>query len=373
MNNNFEIDSIDWRNQLVNFDDIVYLATSQAGPCLTSFLNAFQRYQVDRSEGVPAKNFYDDVTQDVKQASGRLINLSEDCIAIGSSVAQCSDLILRALNLRQEENIVVDSHEYASFVLSSFKLFGSTSNVRICSGARRVEFEKEIANHVDSNTRAIFVSHVSFYDGLKLNIEWLRSLIPNTDTKIVVDASQSLGCDHIDARQIDVLISCCHKWLLGPHGLAILAWNRERWPDLEPHAVSQHSVASFDFPITGEYTLKSDAERLEVGTLPYQNLYLLRESLRLIEGIGINSISLHNQNLRRKLIQGLAEKNIELVSPQDEARQGGNVCFRTPNIKATVRRLLDKKIHVVGGLHRIRVSPHVFNSVTDIDVLVDEL
>jgi selenocysteine lyase/cysteine desulfurase len=188
--------------------------------------------------------------------------------------------------------------------------------------------------------------------------------------KLIVDVSQSLGVVPVDMQTIDFAIGSCHKWLLGPHGLAVLAWNKTRSPDAEPSVASQHSVSDYDFPLTGRFTLKADARRFELGTEAYPAHYQLNRALAFLEQFSSAAIEQHVEGLTDQLVGELDKISLHVVTPSSWAQRGGNICFLTNDADRLQRSLASHRIQVIGGSGRVRISPHVFNEAGDIDRLL---
>lgn len=344
----------------------VYLATAQASPPLRCLADAFTEYLSDRGRGVPAKECYDEQTNLSKIRLAALLNCSPDEIALTANVSQGLDLISRSIGLRRGDNVVMDELDYPSLCFPWLQLEREGVEIRIVSTAKDGQGVEVLKEAVNFRTRAVCVSHVSFLTGYRYDLRELSDAL-SEGCKIIVDVSQSLGAVPVDMSIIDFAIGSCHKWLLGPHGLAVLAWNKSRTPEAEPRVASQHSVSTYDFPLTGRFQLKPDARRFELGTESYSAHYQLSRALAFLSHFPPLAVERHVELLTNRLIKGLAEAGLKVVTPNSWNQRGGNVCFLSENAERLQADLSSQRIQVIGGQGRVRVSPHLFNDVEDID------
>ena len=228
---------------------------------------------------------------------------------------------------------------------------------------------------IDSDTRMVFVSHVSYRTGRRLDIDALAKQIRDrSDACIAVDASQSLGVIPVAAQSVDFVVATAFKWLLGAHGVAILGWNRQNHPSLRPSAIGWHSVDDMDACIvsgSSGIAFKHSAERFELGNPPYQPIFSLSSSLGLLQEFDPLAITSHPLALSAKLIAGLQSLQAPVLTPHRCDERAGIVAWEDPQCASTAQRLRAMGIQVTGGAGRIRASMHLYNGASDIDALLD--
>lgn len=97
-----------------------------------------------------------------------------------------------------------------------------------------------------------------------------------------------------------------------------------------------------------------------------------RESLRLLNAVGIEVIEAHNLGLAQRFRAGLEELAIETPS-FSEAERSPVVALTLPDAETTIARL--NAAGVVGALRAdgIRLSFHVFNNESDVDRALEAL
>ena len=178
-----------------------------------------------------------------------------------------------------------------------------------------------------------------------------------------------MGVVPVDGRQADFIVCSGYKWLLGTQ-TGIFAWNRKRWPTFAPRGIGWRSASS---QRDGCFEPRADANRAQVGNSNHLDVYLLRESLRYIQQIGVNEIHQHVLRLGDRLMDSLATLGVEIITPTARDERAGNICFVHPDPGGVVDRAASKNIFIWGDVNRIRVSIHLFNDEEDIDTLVEFL
>jgi selenocysteine lyase/cysteine desulfurase len=165
-----------------------------------------------------------------------------------------------------------------------------------------------------------------------------------------------------------VATSC--KWLLGPHGLGVLFWNRERLPDVVPASIGWYSVVDdLQFP----YDLKPDADRFELGGPNLLSIYALLEGVNLLLSTRIERIEAHVIELGTRLIEGLRPLDLQLITPDNAGLRAGIVAWLDASPSTTAEALAEAGILVTGSSGRIRAGIHLYNDASDVDRLVDAM
>jgi len=219
------------------------------------------------------------------------------------------------------------------------------------------------------------VSWVQFSTGYRADLSRLSTACRANGTFLVVDAIQGVGQLPLDVRQtpVDVLACGGQKWLLSPWGAAFVYVRRELISTLEPVMVGWNAFqGTDDHSRLTEYdlTFKPDARRYEVGSLPFQDFIGMVESLEMILELGVERIAARNRCLRTPLLEAESRGEIEISSPLDPEHDSSIVCVNPEHVAETFLQL--KKNNVVCALRegRIRLSPHWYNTVEEVEKVV---
>jgi cysteine desulfurase / selenocysteine lyase len=129
-----------------------------------------------------------------------------------------------------------------------------------------------------------------------------------------------------------------------------------------------------DFSRLTQYndTLRGDARRFELITLPYQDFAGMNASLGLLLGLGIPRIQRHLRTLHQPVVAWAERSGARVVSPSGE-RGSGILCVAPPNVGEAFRAL--KAAHVVCSLREgsIRISPHAYTTRDELEQVVEVL
>jgi cysteine desulfurase/selenocysteine lyase len=229
----------------------------------------------------------------------------------------------------------------------------------------------------DPRVRVLSVSLVQFSNGYTVDLAQLSAAARASGTYLVVDAIQGVGQIPIDLRQtpVDVLACGAQKWLLSPWGSGFVYVRRELIGELRPPVTGWMAFeGTDDFTRLTQYndTLRGDARRFELITLPYQDFAGMNASLRLLLDLGIPHIQEHVRALHAPVLAWAAGTGARIVSPEGK-RGSGIVCIAPSNVGEAFRSL--KAAHVVASLREgaIRLSPHAYNTPDEMERVVEIL
>ncbi len=224
---------------------------------------------------------------------------------------------------------------------------------------------------------AVFaLSAVQFATGWRADLERFGALARERGVLFVVDAIQQLGAVPLDVRTagIDVLSSGGQKWLCGPWGSGFAYVRAELIPRLEPLFPGWLSfTSSLDFTRLLEYgrELLPDARRYEMATVASQDAIGLALSLELLLEVGVDAAWAHIQAVQRPLLEWIEQRgDVMLVSDVAAGRRSGILCFRPPRAEQVFADLGEAGVHCALREGAIRLSPHFYNTVQEMERVV---
>jgi cysteine desulfurase/selenocysteine lyase len=225
----------------------------------------------------------------------------------------------------------------------------------------------------DPRVKCVALSWVSFWTGYRIDAAAIGTACRARDVYFALDAIQGLGACEYDVRTMPVDILACgaQKWLCSPWGSAFAYMRRELIAKLEPPAagwLSQASAGDFAKFLDYDPAWRSDAQRFEVGSLPIQDFVGMNSTLELLHEIGVEAIERHVLAVTRPLLEWAASRrDVELLTPSDDARRAGIVAFKTPDVAADSARL--RAAGVVHSVREqaIRLAPHFHSDAADVE------
>ena len=339
-------------------------------PLLKRHRDAFEEYAKDKSQGYSGYWKHWVVNEEVRTLIANMLHLATDDISLLGCASEGISQVVSSIDWKPGENAVTADLEYASgrFSFSQLEKFGVEPRV-VESHGSYINTGK-ILESCDEKTRLVYLSQVNYNTGQHIDIAHLSAKLADRGIPLLNDASHAMGVVPVDGRDADFVVCCGYKWLLGTQ-TGIFAWNRQRWSKFEPNSVGWRSAKSHKDP--GEFVPREDANRAQVGNSNHLDVYLLRESLKYIQEIGVKTIRQHVLQLGDKLIDALETLGVEIISPISHNERAGNICFTHHDPKGLVDQAARDNIFIWGDCGRIRVSIHLFNDDDDIDTLVDFL
>lgn len=236
-------------------------------------------------------------------------------------------------------------------------------------------------------TRLVAVTHASNVLGTVQPVETIGRLVRGRDALFLVDAAQTAGVVPLDVQAacIDLLAFPGHKSLLGPTGTGALyvgpRAHLRPWREGGTGGDSSTPTQPKELPYY-----------LEGGTPNVLGIAGLLAGLNFVEERGVDAVRRHEVELCDRLRAALGElPGFQVFGHDDPARRVGTVSFRCEVLPAgDLGAILDQSfdIAVRPGLHcspyihkslgsypdgLVRVSPGPFNTVADIDRLIEAL
>lgn len=164
----------------------------------------------------------------------------------------------------------------------------------------------KIEEFINSNTKAIILSHASNVTGSIQPLKSIGELCKKHNIFFIIDSAQSAGSIKVDFKELnaDAIAFTGHKSLLGPQGIGGFLitdkLNHICRPFMSGGTGSlSHSLIQPDFL----------PDKFECGTLNMPGIIGLSEAINYINSIGLSTISEHNKFLRNKLYDGLMNIN----------------------------------------------------------------
>jgi selenocysteine lyase/cysteine desulfurase len=311
-----------------------------------------------------------------RELLAELLGARPDQVAFMRNTSDALSTVANGLEWKRGDNIVTFSREFPSNIYPWLRVrdeFGV--EVRLCEERNgRIDLD-EFAGLVDQRTRVIAISHVQFASGFRADLERLGQLARQRDALLVADVIQSLGGLplNVEAELVDVAAGAGHKWLLTPEGVGYLFLSDRALERIKPTLVGWMSVPNPDDYLNFDQGWNRGALAWETGTTQAALIHGLKASLDLLTEYGAERIARHLEELTDYLCDRVREKPYEIVSSRAAGEKSQIVCIRHMqglSAMALYAKLKQENIITAPRGDRLRIAPHLYNSLSDIDRLL---
>jgi selenocysteine lyase/cysteine desulfurase len=308
---------------------------------------------------------------------GRFIGAAGDEIAFLRNTGDGANVVARGVDWREGDEIVISDNEFGANALPWLALREFGVAVRFIETPRERMTAEVLAREMTPRTRVVAVSWVSFGDGYRHDLAALADVAHAGGAVLAVDAIQGLGAFPIDVKRcgIDALYAGGAKWLLSLPGVSLLYVDRAFQDRLTVRWRGWRDVADiWDF-LDYDQPLAPDASRYEGGTPNFIGIVGLAASMDVLDDAGVPHIAEHVLELTDHLVERLRSNGAEIQSERSPYVSSGIVAFRIPGKDSVElgRRLGEAKIVTTYRPAGIRIAPHGYNTVAEIDQTVEAM
>jgi selenocysteine lyase/cysteine desulfurase len=362
----------------------VYLNHAADGPLPSPVVRTLNTYIEDTSNfGNLHLARWEEHLRGAHRRMANMIHVRSDQIAMTASTGDGLMMIAGGLHWQPGDMIISAECEFPSNVYPWLNLQEQGVQVHLVKMRENRVSVEDVLSSITQRTRLVSMSLVEFSTGYRNDIATITRYCHERGIISGIDAAQALGALDIDAQAlgVDYLAAASHKWLLGPHTTGILYVSDELQAQLQTKRKGWFSVQEpYDF-FNYEQSLKPGMARFEHSTpngLPILGLDAALGIFECIDG-GMEAVEGRILGLTKHAIEGLEHLGFKVVSPQGEGERSGIVCFKLhPERKdlspqQLVDELASRNIHVAARGEVMRISPHFYNTIEEIDVLLNAL
>jgi len=358
----------DYRNDFPVTQDLIYLNHAAVAPLSRPAADAMKWLAEDCWRN--GSFHYDqwlETYAGVRKAAARLVNASEEEIAIMKNTSEGIATIALGIDWKPGDTIVAFQEEFPSNQYPWRRLESRGVKIRWLSVMDPLEKIDEAAR----GARLVAVSFVQYLTGYRADLAAIGRICKDRGAIFFVDAIQGLGVFPIDVRSmhIDALAADGHKWLCGPEGCAVLYVSKQLQPQVDAVEFGWMNVSSAGDYGARDMTLRADAARYECGTLNTIGCYGLRAAIEMILEIGTERIGRAVQALGDQIDSSVRRKGYEVACDRNAATSAGIVSFRKSGTDpaALVANLQQNKVVAANRAGWVRMSPHFYLTREEID------
>lgn len=354
--------------------DKAYLNTAAEGIPPRTVLQALAQYGEDKLLGMDGRVRHEREWHATRQQVAQAFGLTPDEIGICSCSSEAFNLAALALQLGSGDEVIVNDLDFPagttpwlqSNCAAKVKLWQSRD------GALRTE---DLVALLSPRTRLVSTSLVSFYNGYRIPLnEVTQAVHHHSPGLIALDVTQALGRITLDLRDVDLIVSSTHKWILASHGGGLVGVPRARAEAWTVPAGGWFNVQNaFEADRFERVVTRPGAASFCVGMPNYPAIYAIRAALEYMHNVTVAAIEAHANPLVHACLQEIKQLPVELLTPANSATLAGIIAFRHPRAAAIHQYLHGQQIHVMHHAGRLRIALHGYNTAADVDRFVRAL
>ncbi len=230
---------------------------------------------------------------------------------------------------------------------------------------------ESFAEMIDENTRVVGVSHVQFASGFRNDLKSLSQVVHENGGYLFADIIQAAGCVDIDLPKmgVDFASAQAAKWLIGPIGAGFVYVDKRIIDEVDTRFLGWWGVKDLhEFGYFQREPLEN-ATKFEVGSpamVAYVGFNKSLETLLSFKPQTREGTAMAVANYLRECLQ---EVDIPVYDFGPE-HNSAIVSCAPANIEELYEKMKKSKIHCSVRNERLRVSPHFYNSINEIDLIM---
>lgn len=318
-------------------------------------------------------------------AFAQLIGADVDELAWIPSTTVGENAIINGLGLpRTHGRVVTDAFHFdgSLYIYGELAKLGLDLEVVRPRGARIELADMERA--ITPGTRLVAVTLVSNLNGFEHDLKALCDIAHARGALVYADIIQAAGTVPIDVHASGVDFCACstYKWLMGDFGAGFLYVRRDSLHHLQRSQWGYRQERSFDFHVfpydtPGQRVFDESAEEttaghFEVGTIANGSIAAVATSLQLIQRLGVERIQAWRQPMLQRIQEKLPALGYQPMTAPDSSSP--IVAFACENAEQRLAaKLQAADVTITLYPHRFRISPSFYNTMDDIDRLIEAL
>jgi len=356
----------------------VSLMPSQSIDSMKDFLISYNSLGPDSKD---SESFVAEKLENIRKIIGKIICCKPEEVILTQSTTDGINIVANGLSFNDSSNIIIRgmTHEHHSNFYPWIKLKNRISIRNLPIDKNGFFKLEDLKSNIDNNTKLLAISHALYNTGTILPIEKISKIL-NNEVPFFIDSAQTIGCigEHdVSKLNCDFMSFNGSKWLCGPMGTGLFYCNKKSSGLLEPKTIGGESAI---IEANDNLIFKDLPDKFQTGFRNYVGIVGLESSVKYLLNFGMKNIRKKNQYLSNLFREELEKiPNSIVYGPDDPNQRTSIVSFNIKgfdsqkivdklekqNIILAVREIMETKI--------IRVSPHFFNTESDMIKVIDEI
>ncbi len=379
--------------------DIVYLdngATAlKSQRVIDKVVEYYKEYSTNAHRGDYALSHRTDSEyENVRKIIQKFINSqSENEIVYTSGTTHGINMLAQGIKgqLKKDDVILLTQFEHASNVLPWFRL-ADEIGIKIEYVELDEQYKLTIENFkkaMHDRVKIVAVAHIGNVLGQKIDMKEITKIAHEYKAIVAVDGAQSVPHIPVDVQDLDIdfLTFSAHQ-LGGPTGIGVLYGKYELLNSLEAYSLGGGSNTRIECDTC--YYLKNAPFKFEAGTPAIEATIGMGAAIEYLMELGLDNIHNHICKIRKYAIDRI-KNEVDDIIIYNEDSPSGPISFNIKGFEGAQAQDIGSALAVKGiavrtGEHcakllidiintkgSVRASLYLYNSIEDMDRLVDAL
>jgi len=367
--------SVKYRVDFPVFEHVTYLNSCSQGAIAKSVRQSFTTYLNSLELHGSTWGDWAGQQEKVRGLLAKLFNVTPGEMAVTTSTSAAVSSLASALDFSTKRNRIVTTD-------NEFPAIGQIWHAQERRGARVTHVPSRSDNTVDveailkeinEETLLVSITLVCFRNGALTDIAPIIEAAKKAGALVLLDSYQGAGAMSLDLSRIgaDFVVGGVLKYMLGAPGVGYMYTKSETTKNLIPTSTGWFAAKDIFKMGIHEYDPASDARRFESGTPPIPSLYPAVAGLEYLLAVGMDEIVDYVSHLHDALRTGIEEIGGSIATPAHA--HAAMLAVRSTDENALVAALESEKIITSCRDGNLRISPHFYNNMEDIDLTIKAL
>ncbi|SPE38421.1 Aminotransferase class V [Candidatus Sulfopaludibacter sp. SbA3] len=354
-------------------EDVAYLNCAYMSPLMHSVVQAGKAGLACKARPweISSEDFFTG-TEEVRRLAARLFHCTANDVAIVSSAGYGIETAARNLPVARGQKILMLAEQFPSHVYP-WRRVAQQSGAEIVTvpWPEDGDWTGAVLRHLVDGVAIAALPHTQWTSGGMLDLARIGVECRRNGAALVLDLTQSLGAYPFDCAKVqpDFAVAACYKWLLSPYSTGVM-YVAPKWQGGQPVEegwIQRGNARRFAELIHYTDGYQEGARRFDIGEC--SNFALVPGVIAAMEQLlawGVEEIAQTLGALTRRLVE-----NVGPAAIPECYRAPHYLCLRSAGlaVESLVERLAKERVYVSVRGTSIRVTPHVYNSLEDLDRL----
>ncbi len=367
-----------FRDRFPILEDRAYLVNHSLGAMPRAAVDELARYTTEwATRGVEAwSEGWWETSVSVGDELAPIVGAPPGSIAMMQNVTVAEAVVASCFRLQEPGNRVVFSELNFPSVMYLWHNVPGAEIKQVRSWDGITVPTETFLDAIDDRTAVVALSHVLFKSAYVQDIAAITERAHEFDAMVVLDCYQSAGTlpFSLTDLNVDFAVGGSVKWLCGGPGAGWLYVRPDLHEVLRPGLVGwQADAEPFGFR-PGRIEYAEGIWRFLSGTPNVPAWYAARAGYRTVREVGVENIRASSLQMTEQVMDIADELGIPVRSPRSPEQRGGTVTLGVDDEQRVVAELIRRGVIVDGRPGAgVRVGPHFYNNLTDLDRLAEAL